>query len=98
MPRFSKRAGREVLEGHPRLPEWLVKERVKLGELHRMKTGLRDSRLHTVCEEARCPNRTHCFSQGTATFLLMGDVCTRACGFCSIRSGQPRALDRDAWA
>jgi lipoic acid synthetase len=66
---------------------------VKLGDLHAMKKGLRDSQLHTVCEEARCPNRAHCFSQGTATFLLMGDVCTRACGFCSIQSGRPRALN-----
>jgi len=93
MPRFSMRAGREVLEGHPRLPEWITKERVKLGDLHGMKKGLRDSHLHTVCEEARCPNRAHCFTQGTATFLLMGEVCTRACGFCSIQSGKPRALD-----
>ncbi|MBK9797410.1 MAG: lipoyl synthase [Holophagaceae bacterium] len=93
MARFSKRAGREVLEGHPRLPEWITKERVKLGELHAMKKGLRDSHLHTVCEEARCPNRAHCFTQGTATFLLMGEVCTRACGFCSIQSGKPRGLD-----
>ncbi len=93
MPRFSKRVGREVLEGHPRLPEWIAKERVKLGNLHRMKRNLRDSQLHTVCEEARCPNRNHCFTQGTATFLLMGDVCTRACGFCSIQSGQPRPLN-----
>ncbi|WP_084511864.1 lipoyl synthase [Geothrix fermentans] len=93
MPRFSKRAGREVLEGHPRLPDWITKERVKLGDLHGMKAGLRDSRLHTVCEEARCPNRTHCFTHGTATFLLMGEVCTRACGFCSIQSGRPRLLD-----
>ncbi|WP_243287439.1 lipoyl synthase [Geothrix terrae] len=93
MPRFSKRVGREVLEGHPRLPEWITKERVKLGDLHGMKADLRDSHLHTVCEEARCPNRTHCFTHGTATFLLMGEVCTRACGFCSIQSGKPRALD-----
>ena len=93
MARFSKRMGREVLEGHPRLPEWITRERVKLGDLHTMKKDLRDSHLHTVCEEARCPNRTHCFSHGTATFLLMGEVCTRACGFCSIQSGQPRALD-----
>ncbi|BDU67910.1 lipoyl synthase [Geothrix oryzae] len=93
MARFSKRVGREVLEGHPRLPEWITKERVKLGDLHGMKRGLRDSHLHTVCEEARCPNRTHCFTHGTATFLLMGEVCTRACGFCSIQSGKPRALD-----
>ncbi len=93
MPRFSKRVGREVLAGHPRLPEWITRERVKLGDLHAMKKDLRDSHLHTVCEEARCPNRTHCFSHGTATFLLMGDTCTRACGFCSIQSGKPRPLD-----
>jgi lipoic acid synthetase len=93
MPRFPKRVGREVLEGHPRLPEWIGRERVRLGDLHAMKQGLRDSHLHTVCEEARCPNRTHCFAQGTATFLLMGEVCTRACGFCSIRSGHPRELN-----
>ena len=93
MARFSKRVGSEVLEGHLRLPPWITQERVKLGELHTMKAGLRTSGLHTVCEEARCPNRAHCFSQGTATFLLMGEVCTRACGFCSIQSGQPRTLD-----
>jgi len=93
MARFSKRVGREVLDGHPRLPEWITRERVKLGDLHTMKRELRDSHLHTVCEEARCPNRTHCFTHGTATFLLMGDVCTRACGFCSIQSGKPRSLD-----
>ena len=93
MARFSKRVGREVLEGHPRLPEWITKERVKLSDLHGMKRDLRQSHLHTVCEEARCPNRTHCFTHGTATFLLMGEVCTRACGFCSIQSGKPRALN-----
>lgn len=93
MARFSKRVGREVLDGHPRLPEWITRERVKLGDLHGMKKDLRDSNLHTVCEEARCPNRTHCFTHGTATFLLMGEVCTRACGFCSIQSGKPRLLD-----
>ena len=93
MPRYARRAGREVLEGHPRLPEWIVKEPVRLADLHEMKRGLRASALHTVCEEARCPNRTHCFANGTATFLLMGDTCTRACGFCSIASGRPLALD-----
>lgn len=93
MGRFSRNAGREVLEGHPRLPEWITRERVRLADLHGMKVGLRHSDLHTVCEEARCPNRAHCFNHGTATFLLMGDTCTRACGFCSIRSGRPGALD-----
>jgi len=93
MPRYPRRSGREVLEGHPRLPEWIVKEPLRLADLHAMKRGLRESALHTVCEEARCPNRAHCFSHGTATFLLMGDTCTRACGFCSIASGKPLALD-----
>lgn len=93
MPRFSRRSGREVLEGHPRLPDWIVQEKVKLSDLHAMKTGMRESALHTVCEEARCPNRNHCFTHGTATFLLMGDTCTRACGFCSIQSGKPLPLD-----
>lgn len=93
MPRYPRRSGREVLEGHPRLPEWIVREPVRLADLHEMKRGLRDSALHTVCEEARCPNRAHCFAQGTATFLLMGDTCTRACGFCSIAHGKPLALN-----
>jgi lipoic acid synthetase len=93
MARFSMRAGREVLDGHLRLPEWITRERVKLSELHGMKTGLRASGLHTVCEEARCPNRNHCFAHGTATFLLLGDTCTRACGFCAIRAGKPTDLD-----
>ena len=93
MPRFPKRSGREVLEGHARLPEWIARERVKLSELHGMMRDLRTSHLHTVCEEARCPNRNHCFSHGTATFLLMGGVCTRACGFCAIQSGKPAGLD-----
>lgn len=93
MARFSRRAGREVMDGHVRLPEWITRERVKLSELHGMKQDLRTSGLHTVCEEARCPNRTHCFTHGTATFLLMGDTCTRACGFCSIKTGRPAPLD-----
>ena len=93
MPRFPKQTGREALSEHPRLPGWITQERMNLRELHEMKVGLRDSNLHTVCEEARCPNRAHCFSHGTATFLLMGDTCTRACGFCAIQSGKPNLLD-----
>jgi lipoic acid synthetase len=95
MARFSRGAGREVLEGHVRLPEWITQERVKLSDLHGMKQDLRISGLHTVCEEARCPNRHHCFTHGTATFLLMGDTCTRACGFCSIKTGRPQPLNPD---
>jgi len=76
-----------------RLPEWIARERTRLGELHAMKEGLRAAGLHTVCEEARCPNRTHCFQRGTATFLLLGDTCTRNCGFCAIRHGTPGPPD-----
>ena len=54
---------------------------------------MRTNGLHTVCEEARCPNRGECFSRGTATFLLLGDVCTRACAFCDIRTGRPLPVD-----
>ena len=79
---------------HPaRLPEWIAGQRIKLADLHEMKRGLRAGGLHTVCEEARCPNRAHCFGRGTATFLLMGEACTRDCGFCSIAHGKPLPPD-----
>ncbi len=93
MGRFPKKSGREVLDTHERLPSWISKEKTSLSQLHDLKVGLRESHLHTVCEEARCPNRTHCFTHGTATFLLLGDICTRACGFCSIKNGKPLVLD-----
>ena len=54
---------------------------------------LRDSSLNTVCQEARCPNIGECFNRGTATFMILGDTCTRACGFCAVTSGRPGALD-----
>jgi lipoic acid synthetase len=56
---------------------------------------MRDKSLHTVCEEAMCPNIGECWHRGTATFLLMGDICTRSCGFCHIKTGRPPALDED---
>lgn len=58
-----------------------------------MKKELRKMNLHTVCQEARCPNLGECFKRGTATFLIMGDVCTRNCGFCAVKSGTPQPLD-----
>jgi lipoic acid synthetase len=68
---------------------------VQLGELHQIKKRMRSGGLHTVCEEARCPNRSECFSRGTATFLINGRVCTRNCSYCSIAHGRPSALDPD---
>lgn len=79
----------------PRLPHWLRKSATgRDGCIHLLKSQLRKSGLHTVCEEARCPNIGECFSRGTATFLIMGPVCTRRCKFCAIKTGQPRSLDR----
>ena len=76
-----------------RAPEWIREKRLKLSELHTIKALARSHALSTVCEEARCPNRGECFSRGTATFLLLGDVCTRACGFCDIANGRPAPPD-----
>lgn len=79
--------------GPGRKPEWLKKPLPESRSLRRMERLLRDHSLHTVCESALCPNLGECFGRGTATFLIMGDVCTRACRFCGVRSGTPAALD-----
>lgn len=63
--------------------------------IHHLKADLRGRRLYTVCEEARCPNLGECWSRGIATFMILGDVCTRACRFCAIKSGRPTGLDPD---
>jgi len=81
--------------GEPALPSWIREKKLRLGELHAVKAAMRAGGLSTVCEEARCPNRTECFERRTATFLIAGDVCTRACGFCHISSGRPAPLDPD---
>ena len=77
----------------PRKPSWL-KARFPAGErFSGIKSLLREHDLHTVCEEARCPNIGECFNAGTATFMILGDICTRACGFCDVTSGRPEGLD-----
>jgi lipoyl synthase len=76
-----------------RIPEW-IRVRYREGENYkRLKTLVGESRLHTVCEEARCPNIFDCWNRGTATFMILGDVCTRACRFCAVTSGRPTELD-----
>ncbi|TAL52953.1 MAG: lipoyl synthase [Methylovulum sp.] len=78
-----------------RKPDWI---RVKLSasdEITRTKQLLREHRLHTVCEEAACPNLGECFRHGTATFMIMGDLCTRRCPFCDVAHGKPLPLDSD---
>jgi len=79
----------------PALPAWIRSRRMQLGELHQIKKRMRSGGLHTVCEEARCPNRSECFLRGTATFLINGRVCTRNCSYCSIAHGRPSVLDPD---
>lgn len=78
-----------------RKPDWI---RVKISandEITRIKQLLREHRLHTVCEEAACPNLGECFQHGTATFMIMGDLCTRRCPFCDVAHGKPLPLDKD---
>ena len=83
----------------PRLPEWARKNRTHFQSLHHLKSGLRALNLHTVCESARCPNIHECFHRGAATFMILGNRCTRGCGFCSVPRGNPArhdmALDPD---
>jgi lipoic acid synthetase len=77
----------------PRLPEWARKSRTHFESLNHLKTGLRQLNLHTVCEEARCPNIHECFDRGAATFMILGERCTRGCGFCSVQKLNPRKHD-----
>jgi len=77
----------------PRLPEWARKSRTDFEALNRVKRGLRLLNLHTVCESARCPNIHECFHRGAATFLILGERCTRGCGFCAVPKGNPAPLD-----
>ena len=78
-----------------RRPPWLRVKAAKGQKYEELVALFRGQRLHTVCEEAMCPNLAECWSRGTATFLLMGDTCTRSCGFCKIKTGNPGALDPD---
>jgi lipoyl synthase len=80
----------------PRLPEWLRRGRTHFQDVHGLKTEFRRLGLHTVCESARCPNMHECFHRGTATFMILGNLCTRGCGFCSVpKSRHPGPLDGD---
>jgi lipoyl synthase len=77
----------------PRLPEWARRPRTHFESLNKVKAGLRALNLHTVCESARCPNIHECFHRGAATFMILGNLCTRGCGFCSVPKGNPRIHD-----
>ncbi|MGB9591597.1 MAG: lipoyl synthase, partial [Candidatus Kryptoniota bacterium] len=79
----------------PRRPDW-IRAKLPYGENYSQILNLmRSKQLHTVCEEARCPNLGECWGHGTATFMILGDVCTRSCGFCAVKTGRPVQLDTD---
>lgn len=78
-----------------RRPEWLRVKAADSPKYRELRGLFRGKHLHTVCEEAMCPNLGECWGRGTATFLLMGDTCTRSCGFCKIKTGRPGLLDPD---
>jgi len=77
------------IAARPRLPEWLRKPETHFESVHLLKRELRQKRLHTVCESARCPNIHECFHRGAATFMILGNLCTRGCAFCSVPKGSP---------
>ncbi len=79
----------------PRIPEWLRLKLPTENTFARTRNLLDDLRLHTVCESAKCPNHWECWSKGTATFMIAGDRCTRACGFCAVSTAKPFALETD---
>jgi lipoic acid synthetase len=82
-------------DAQPRLPkpDWLKVRAPGSPSYLRLKAIMRDLNLHTVCEEARCPNIGECWNHGTATFMILGDVCTRACSYCAVAHGRPGAVD-----
>ncbi len=85
----------ETVVGRGRLPKWLKRELPK-GNFNNFTAGLLDElRLETVCDNAKCPNRMECYSQKTATFMILGNVCTRPCGFCAVSRGRPEPLELD---
>lgn len=79
----------------PKKPDWIRVRVPASGEVQRVKKLLRQQKLHTVCEEASCPNLPECFGGGTATFMIMGDICTRRCPFCDVAHGRPNPLDEN---
>jgi lipoic acid synthetase len=82
-----------VIDRARRLPEWVKKPSVPMSRLHKVKKVLRKLNLNTVCESARCPNIGECFTKPTATFMILGDRCTRDCGFCGVHTSVPEAVD-----
>jgi len=85
----------QLVRPQARKPEWLKVRAPGSPNYLRLKDVMRTEGLHTVCEEAHCPNIGECWHHGTATFMILGDVCTRACGYCAVQHGKPPSLDRE---
>jgi len=82
-------------EKNQRLPEWVRRTVLNTEENRQVRSILKEQKLNTICESGRCPNKGECWARGTATYLLMGPLCTRTCKFCSVNKGMPEALDAD---
>lgn len=82
-------------QSHRRLPEWLKRPLPKGNTFNHTTSVIKDLKLETVCESARCPNLGECWSRGTATFMIMGDRCTRRCSFCAVKTARPGPLEKD---
>jgi lipoic acid synthetase len=83
----------QIVRNISRMPSWIRQNLGRESGYGGTHLAVHGNRLHTVCEEAKCPNRGECWSRGTATFMLLGDTCTRACGFCSVKTGKPGWFD-----
>ncbi len=94
MEKISEITSRNI-PGDQKRPDWL-RVRLPYGEAFRnVRSIVDENHLHTVCESARCPNMGECWGAGTATFMILGNVCTRSCGFCAVATGRPPGLDRN---
>ena len=85
--------GPQKLEIRPRLPEWLKVKMPGSPRYLELQNIMRGQKLHTVCEEAHCPNIGECWDRGTATFMILGEICTRSCRYCAVTTGRPNGLD-----
>ncbi len=81
------------LENNLRLPSWIQFPISKASEFERIQRLIKNSNIHTICEEGRCPNRAECYASGTATFLLGGSICSRSCAFCQVSKGKPNKIN-----
>ena len=94
MTRLNKKTKYSEVLPYERLPRWIKPSIGRVSQLEKVQNLVKEYKLHTICEEGRCPNRGECYSSGTATFLIGGSICTRSCAFCQVDKGKsPLELD-----